>query len=63
LRSRSASVSPMHAIGMSDASNAAATLRLTPSSVSPNNVRRSEWPTRPYFAPTSSSIAADTSPV
>ena len=42
--SRCSSVSPMQTIGRSAASCAARTLRLTISSVSPNNVRRSLWP-------------------
>ena len=63
LRSRWSSVSPMQAIGVSPAAKAAATLRLTVASVSPNSVRRSEWPTMTYSAPASRTISALTSPV
>src|SRR5687768_4167302 len=53
----------MQAIGVSPAANAADTLRLTVASVSPNSVRRSEWPMITNSAPASLIIGALTSPV
>ena len=53
----------MQTIGVSPAANAAPILRLTVASVSPNSVRRSEWPMMTYSAPASRIIGALTSPV
>ena len=53
----------MQTIGTRPAVNAACILLLTVSLVSPNSVRRSEWPTITYRAPASRTIAALTSPV
>ena len=61
--SRSASVSPMQTIGSSPARHAASALARTMASVSPQSVRRSEWPTMTWLAPASRSISADISPV
>jgi hypothetical protein len=53
----------MHTIGVSPVPNAAVVFWFTVMSVSPNNVRRSEWPTMTYSAPASRIIGALTSPV
>ena len=53
----------MQTIGVSPAAKAATAFRLTVASVSPNSVRRSEWPTITYSAPASRIIGALTSPV
>ena len=50
-------------IGAMPPSISARTLRLTFSLVSPNIVRRSEWPTMQYSQPISLSIATEISPV
>src|SRR3546814_14299362 len=61
--SRCSRVSPTHRIGTSPAALAATNLRATSSLLSWWYWRRSEWPTSPYFAPTSAIIAAYTPPV
>ena len=61
--SRSCSVSPTQTMGSSPAESTALAFRFTPSSVSPNSWRRSEWPRITYRQPTSFSMGADTSPV
>ena len=53
----------MQTIGVSPDANAATALRFTVASVSPNSVRRSEWPTITYSAPASRIIGALISPV
>src|SRR5437762_9978940 len=53
----------MQTIGVSPPAHAAAILRFTDASVSPNNVRRSEWPMMTYSAPVSAIIGALISPV
>ena len=53
----------MQTIGVRPPANAAAIFRLTEASVSPNSVRRSEWPTITHSAPVSAIIAALISPV
>src|SRR5690348_6151214 len=48
----------MHTMGVREAASAAKRLRLTVTSVSPNRVRRSEWPMMNQSAPASLIIAA-----
>ena len=55
-RSRSASVSPTHSIGLSPVSSALSAFWFINSSPSPIEWRRSEWPMMTYLQPTSSSI-------
>ena len=60
---RSASVSPTQTIGVIPALITAAALAATNSSLSPNNSRRSEWPTNAKLTPKSVSMSAAISPV
>ena len=53
----------MQTIGRSPAARAATARRLTPSSVSPNSWRRSEWPIITHWHATVNSIRGATSPV
>ena len=53
----------MHTIGVKPLAIAAAVLRLTAASVSPNRRRRSEWPMITYSAPASLIMPGETSPV
>src|SRR5882672_8653130 len=52
-----------HELGSRRARQAGSALARTMASVSPQSVRRSEWPTVTWLAPASRSISADTSPV
>ena len=61
--SRSSSVSPTQTMAVRPAAIAALARRLTVSSVSPKYWRRSLWPMMTYFAPASSSIPVEISPV
>jgi hypothetical protein len=55
--------SPMQITGLRPASRIARVLSPTISSVSPNNSRRSEWPTRTNSHPTLAAMAREVSPV
>ena len=61
--SRSSRTSPTQTIGISPASSATLSLRLTVSSVSPKYWRRSEWPMMTCVQPAARSMPAEISPV